>query len=108
MPEFVAKEIAAWPQVRPSPDHYPLTPATKATILGHTLRGAPPTPEDKAIAQDLAYETIRRLVERPAEVVGCMIAYRDHAAVEAIPLHALAPKPFDWELFMRMHGRERE
>ena len=108
LPEFVAREVAGWPQVRPHDGHYPLTPATKATILGHTLRGAPPTPEDKAIAQDLAFETVRRLVERPADVVGCMLAYRDQAAVEAIPLHALAPKPFDWELFMRMHGRERE
>ena len=80
--------------------------ATKATILGHTLRGAPPTPEDKAIAQHLAYETVHRLVERPEDVVGCMMAYRERGAIEAIPLHAVAPKQFDWDLFARMHGTE--
>jgi len=26
--------------------------------------------------------------------------------VDAIPLHAVAPKPFDWELFARMHGTD--
>lgn len=60
--EYVAGAIAQWPQLRPSAGHYPLTVATKATILGHTLRGAPPTPEDKALAQHLAYEAVRRLV----------------------------------------------
>ncbi len=40
--EYVAGQIAQWPQLRPSAGHYPLTVATKATILGHTLRGAPP------------------------------------------------------------------
>ena len=42
-------------------------------------------PEDKAIAQDLAYETIHRLVESPEDVVGCMLAYRERGAIEAIP-----------------------
>ena len=59
-----------------------------------------------AIAQRLAYETIRRLVERPEQVVGCMLAYREAGTVEPIPLHAVAPKPFDWEVFARMHGSE--
>lgn len=106
LPEYVAREISKWPQVCPRPGHYPLAPATKATILGHTLRGAPPTPEDKAIAQHLAYETVRRLVERPGEIVGCMVAYREPGCIEAIPLHALTSKPFDWEVFSRMHGRD--
>jgi 6-phosphofructokinase 1 len=104
--EYVANTIAGWPKRREEPGHYPLTQATKATILGHTLRGAPPTPEDKAIAQHLAYETVRRLVETPEAIVGCMVAYRDHDNLEMIPLHAAAPKPFDWGLFTRMHGLE--
>ena len=83
-----------------------MTPATKATILGHTLRGAPPTPEDKAIAQHLGYETVRRLVSQPESVVGCMLAYREPSVIEPIPLHAVAPKMFDWELFARMHGND--
>lgn len=102
--EYVANTIAQWPQVRPRDGYAPLTLATKATILGHTLRGAPPTPEDKAIAQHLGYETVRRLVDQPEDVVGCMLAYREPAPVEVIPLHAIAPKPFDWEIFARMHG----
>ncbi len=102
--DYVARVIAQWPQRQARPDHYPLPLATKATILGHTLRGAPPTPEDKAIAQHLAYETIHRLVERPADVVGCMMAYRERGTIEAIPLHAVKPKQFDWEVFARMHG----
>jgi 6-phosphofructokinase 1 len=104
--DYVGKRIAQWPQFQPDPDHYPISVATKATILGHTLRGARPTPEDKTIAQDLAYEAIRRLSEQPDHVVGCMLAYRDHQAIEAIPLHAVAPKQFDWNLFARMHGME--
>jgi len=104
--DYVAGVITQWPQRQARPGLYPLTQATKATILGHTLRGAPPTPEDKAIGQHLAYETIHRLVERPADVVGCMLAYRERATIEAIPLHAVAPKQFDWDLFGRMHGIE--
>jgi 6-phosphofructokinase 1 len=104
--DYVAGAIAQWPRVPSTPGHYPLTVATKATILGHTLRGAPPTPEDKAIAQHLGYEAIRRLVERPETVVGCMLAYREPGAIEPIPLHAVEPKPFDWEVFARMHGSE--
>jgi len=105
--DYIAGVIAQWPQRQARPDHYPLTLATKATILGHTLRGAPPTPEDKAIAQHLAYETVHRLVERPEDVVGCMVAYRERGTIETIPLHAVAPKQFDWDLFARMHGSER-
>ncbi len=104
--DYVANTIAKWPQRQARPGRYPLTLATKATILGHTLRGAPPTPEDKTIAQHLAYETVRRLMERPESIVGCMVAYRDPATIETIPLHAVAPKQFDWELFARMHGTE--
>ena len=104
--DYVASTIAQWPQVQTRPGHFPLTPATKATILGHTLRGAPPTPEDKAIGQHLAYEAIRRLVEHPESVVGCMLAYREPGNIQAIPLHSVGPKPFDWELFARMHGSD--
>ena len=104
--DYVAGAIAQWPQSQARPGHYPLTLATKATILGHTLRGASPTPEDKAIAQQMAYEAIRRLVEQPENVVGCMLACREQGTIETIPLHAVAPKPFDWELFARMHGSE--
>ena len=104
--DYVAGVIAQWPQRQARPNQYPLTLATKATILGHTLRGAPPVPEDKGIAQHLGYETVQRLVERPEEVVGCMMAYRERGCIESIPLHAVAPKQFDWELFARMHGNE--
>ncbi len=104
--DYVANTIAKWPVRRSQSVHYSLASATKATILGHTLRGAPPTPEDKMIAQHLAYETVRRLVEQPETIVGCMVAYRDSTTLETIPLHALSPKPFDWELFTRMHGSE--
>lgn len=104
--DYVAGAIAQWPQRQARPSHYPLTLASKATILGHTLRGAPPTPEDKAIAQHLAYEVIRRLVEQPENVVGCMLAYREPGTIGTIPLHAVAPKQFDWEVFARMHGSE--
>ena len=27
-------------------------------------------------------------------------------AIDAIPLHAVAPKQFDWDLFARMHGSD--
>ena len=104
--EYVAGAIAMWPQLRAKSGGHRMTPATKATILGHTLRGAPPTPEDKAIAQHLGYETVRRLVSQPESVVGCMLAYREPSVIEPIPLHAVAPKMFDWELFARMHGND--
>lgn len=104
--DYVARTIAQWPKFQAGPGHYPLTVATKATILGHTLRGARPIPEDKAIAQDLAYEAVRRLVEQPDSIIGCMLAYRQPHIIEAVPLHAIAPKPFDWNLFARMHGSE--
>ena len=104
--EYVAGAIAKWPQLGARSGEHRMTLATKATILGHTLRGAPPTPEDKAIAQHLGYETVRRLVGQPDSVVGCMLAYREPSVIEAIPLHAVAPKMFDWELFARMHGND--
>jgi len=104
--DYVATTIAQWPQRQGNANQYPLTLATKATILGHTLRGAPPTPEDKTIAQHLGYETVRRLVEAPETIVGCMVAYRDQATIQMIPLHAVMAKPFNWELFARMHGSE--
>jgi 6-phosphofructokinase 1 len=104
--DYVAGMIGEWPHRHARPGQYSLTQATKATILGHTLRGAPPTPEDKAIAQHLAYETVHRLVECPEDVVGCMLAYRERGAIDAIPLHAVAPKQFDWDVFARMHGSE--
>jgi 6-phosphofructokinase 1 len=104
--EYVASTLATWPQFQARPGEYRLAPTTKATILGHTLRGAPPTPEDKTIGQDLAYEAIRRLAKEPERVVGCMLAYRGPGNIEAIPLHAVAPKQFDWDIFARMHGSE--
>jgi 6-phosphofructokinase 1 len=104
--EYVARAIADWPQLQAGPDRYPLSVATKATILGHTLRGAPPVPQDKALAQLFAYEAIRRLVEEPAAVVGGMLASHGDGAVSVVPLHAVAPKPFDWAVFARMHGTE--
>ncbi len=102
--DYVARTIAGWPQLQPTLGRYPLSVATKATILGHTLRGAPPVPEDKALAQFLAYETVRRLVEEPAGLVGCLAASHGEGQFDAIPLHAVAPKPFDWAVFARMHG----
>ncbi len=102
--DYVARTIAAWPNRQSTPDRYPLSVATKATILGHTLRGAPPVPEDKALAQFLAYETVRRLVEEPAALVGCLAASPAEGQFDALPLHAVAPKPFDWSVFGRMHG----
>ncbi len=104
--QYVAQAISGWPQLQTGPGRYPLIATTKATILGHTLRGAPPAPEDKALAQTLAYEAIRRLVERPETIVGCFLARRGEGPVESIPLHAVAPKPFDWELYSRIHGIE--
>jgi 6-phosphofructokinase 1 len=104
--EYIARTIAQWPQMQAREGGYPLQAATKATILGHTLRGAAPVPEDKTLAQHLAHETIRRLVERPESVVGCLMAWTHSSAVEPIPLHAVGPKPFDWELFGRMHGSD--
>lgn len=104
--EYVAHAVAQWPQFQAEPGRYPLTVSTKATILGHTLRGARPTPEDKAIAQDLAYEVVHRLVDQPESIVGCMLAYREQQVIEPIPLHAIASKPFNWSIFSRMHGNE--
>lgn len=104
--DYVARAVGQWPQFQSGPGRYPLMVSTKATILGHTLRGARPMPQDKAIAQDLAYEAVRRLVEQPDSAVGCMLAYRGPQSIEPIPLHAIAPKPFNWNLFTRMHGGE--
>ncbi len=102
--DYVARTIAEWPQLQPTLGRYPLTVATKATILGHTLRGAPPVPEDKALAQFLAYETVRLLVDDPAAIVGSLAASHGEGQFDAIPLHAVAPKPFDWSVFARMHA----
>ena len=104
--DYVGGRIAQWSHLQPRSGHYPLSVATKATILGHTLRGAFPTPGDKTMAQLFAYEAIRRLIEQPEQVIGCMLAYREPGTIQPIPLHAVAPKPFDWELFARMHGTE--
>jgi 6-phosphofructokinase 1 len=103
--DYVAAAVVRWPHGESSAHPYALPVATKATILGHTLRGAPPTPEDKAIAQHFAHEAVRRLVEKPDSVVGCMMATRD-STIGVIPLHAIQSKPFDWELFARMHGTD--
>jgi 6-phosphofructokinase 1 len=37
-------------------------------------------------------------------LVGCLAASSGDGAFEAIPLHAVSPKPFDWAMFARMHG----
>ncbi|MFZ5863309.1 MAG: 6-phosphofructokinase [Nitrospirota bacterium] len=100
---YVARAIADRPHQHAT-SRYRLSVATKATILGHTLRGAPPVPEDKALAQFLSYEVVRRAVDDPATVIGCLAASRADGAFEAIPLHEIAPKPFDWAAFARMHG----
>ena len=105
--EYVARAIAEWPRHLVKDQLFPLAVATKATILGHTLRGASPTPVDKTMGQQLAYEAIRRLVEQPETAVGCYLAWNPSGRVEAVPLHSLAPRPFDWELFARMHGSLR-
>lgn len=105
--DYVAGVIARWPERQAQPGHYPLTLATKATILGHTLRGARPIPEDKAIAQHLAHEVVHRLIESPDDIVGCLLAYRERGSIGPIPLHAVTPKQFDWEVFSRMHGDNR-
>ncbi|MBH0203661.1 MAG: 6-phosphofructokinase [Nitrospira sp.] len=105
--DYVAGVIARWPERQARHDHYPLTPATKATILGHTLRGARPIPEDKAIAQHLAHEVVHRLIESPEDIVGCLLAYRERGSIGPIPLHAVTPKQFDWDVFSRMHGNSR-
>lgn len=102
--DYVADVIAQWPEGHARHAHYPLTLATKATILGHTLRGARPIPEDKAIAQHLAHETVHRLIESPEDIVGCLLAYRERGSIGPIPLHAVTLKQFDWDVFSRMHG----
>ncbi len=75
-----------------------------------TIEGLPAYGEQfarqPAIARHFAYETVHRLEERPEDVVGCMLAYRERGAIEAIRLHAVSPKQFDWDLFARMHGTE--
>ncbi|GKS64797.1 hypothetical protein YTPLAS72_21010 [Nitrospira sp.] len=105
--DYVGGVIARWPERHAQPGHYPLTLATKATILGHTLRGARPIPEDKVIAQHLAHEVVHRLIESPDDIVGCLLAYRERGSIGPIPLHAMTPKQFDWEVFSRMHGNGR-
>jgi 6-phosphofructokinase 1 len=102
---YVACAIADRFPLQATASRYPLSVATKSTILGHTLRGAPPVPEDKALAQYLSYEVVRRLTDEPAAVIGCLAASRGEETFDAIPLHAVAPKPFDWAVFGRMHGR---
>ena len=103
--QYVTDTIAQWPRLQNKAGHFSLSVAAKATILGHTLRGAPPIPADKALAQYLAYEAVERLMMCPESVVGCMLGSIDGREVEAIPLHAVALKPFDWALFSRMHGK---
>ena len=104
--EYVSSAISKWQNIRSKNGLYHLPVATKATILGHTLRGAPPSPEDKALGQFLAYESIQRLIENPQSVVGCCLGSYGLGHIEPIPLHAVTPKQFDWQLFTRMHGTE--
>jgi len=104
--EYVSSSISKWQNIRSKNGLYHLPVATKATILGHTLRGAPPSPEDKALGQFLAYESIQRLIENPQSIVGCCLGSYGLGHIECIPLHAVTPKQFDWQLFTRMHGTE--
>ena len=103
---YVARTISKWRKNTKREGLFDIPIATKATILGHTLRGAPPSPEDKALGQYLAYECIERLVEDPSSVVGCLLGSNGVGHVEPIPLHAVSTKPFDWQLFTRMHVTE--
>ncbi|WP_443147686.1 DUF5615 family PIN-like protein [Nitrospira sp.] len=75
---------------------------SKSTI---PLRDVFPTPMNGTMVQCFAYETIRRLIEQPEQVTGCVLAYYDSGTIQPIPLHAVAPKPFDWDA---VHIRERE
>jgi len=104
--EYIAQTITQWPQFQKGKALYPLPVATKATILGHTLRGAPPSPEDKALGQFLSYEVIHRIVHHPESIIGCFLGSKGIGLVDPIPLHAVVPKPFDWQLFTRMHGND--
>jgi 6-phosphofructokinase 1 len=104
--EYVSSTTSKWQNIRSENGLYHLPIATKATILGHTLRGAPAAPEDKALGQFLAYEAVQRLVENPHSVVGCCLGSYGLGHIEPIPLHAVRPKQFDWQLFTRMHGIE--
>lgn len=106
LPEYVSDVISNWNGHRNSKKPYNLHVSTKATILGHTLRGAPPSPIDKALGQFLAYEAIHMLVERPGAVVGCYLGSNGVGHLEPVPLHAVEQKPFDWKLFNRMHAQE--
>ncbi len=104
--EYVSEQIAKWDNFKSKKGLFDLPVATKATILGHTLRGAPPSHVDKGLGQYLAYETVKRLVEDPISIVGCCLGTHGLGHVESIPLHAVKPKQFDWQLFTRMHGIE--
>ncbi len=104
--EYISDTLSKWH--RPKGKFYPLAVATKATILGHTLRGAPPMPEDKILAQDLAYETIRRLIDEPQTAVGCLLKRQSEGKFMATPLHDVQSRPFDWDVFSRMHGGEKQ
>lgn len=104
--DYIAKIITPWKDFKRSGQLYNLHVATKATILGHTLRGALPTPEDKALRQFFAYETILALVNNPQSVIGCFLCSNEIGHVEPKPLHSLSQKQFDWKLFMRMHRNE--
>ncbi len=102
--EYVNDTVAKWPPRRLGEKDYPLAVATKATILGHTLRGAPPMPEDKTLAQDLAYETIQRLVNTPENTVGCLLKRHAEGKIVSSPLYNIQSRPFDWDVFTRMHA----
>lgn len=104
--DYVSKTVSLSRKFQTPEGLYNLPVATKATILGHTLRGAPPSPQDKALAQLLAYETIKRLVENPESIVGCFLGTNGIGHVKPIPLHDVEPKPFDWQLFTQMHTTE--
>lgn len=104
LPEYVAEVTSGWGHTINNNGLHKLHIATKATILGHTLRGAPPSPIDKALGQFLAYEAVHKLLEEPQGVVGCFLGSNTIGHIEPIPLHSVTTKPFNWQLFNRMHG----
>lgn len=106
LPEYVSEVISSWGSNKRKGKLYDLHVSTKATILGHTLRGAPPSPIDKALGQFFAYEAIHILRKDPASIVGCFLGSNGVGHVEPIPLHSVEAKPFDWQLFNRMHAQE--
>ena len=104
--EYVASTLSTWPQFQARPGEYRLAPATKATILGHTLRGRPRLPRTRPSDKIWPMKRFAVLSRSRSGWSGACWPIAGRATIEAIPLHAVAPKQFDWEIFARMHGSE--